>query len=98
MGLTREIEQRLERAKLVAHFDANQAVWRANAQDAYDYTKKVFDGQTVRKDDIAKALLAAVEIDVTFHAALDKAKLTQKYWVGYYTDLVIERTWDSLKK
>jgi hypothetical protein len=98
MGLTRENEQRLERAGLIAHYNANQAAWQANAQDAYDYTKKAFAGQTVRPDDVAKALRAAVEIDVPLRAVLDKKKLAQKYWIDFFTALVLDRTWAALNK
>jgi hypothetical protein len=38
MSLTREMEQRLDRAGLIGHFNTNQAAWQANCQDAYDYT------------------------------------------------------------
>jgi hypothetical protein len=61
MALTLDIAQRLTRAGLVAHFEANRAGWQANAQDAYDYTKKAFDGEQVRPDDVAKALRPVVE-------------------------------------
>lgn len=98
MALTREMEQRLERAGLIAHFNAKQAVWQATTQDAYDYTKKAFGGQTVRHDDVAKALRAAVEIDVPLRKVLDQKKLAQKYWIDFFTALVIDRTWGALTK
>lgn len=98
MALTREIEQRLERGGLIAHFSANTPKWQANCQDAYDYTKKAFAGQTVRPDDVAKALRAAVEIDVPLRTVLDGNKLSQKYWIDFFTALVIERTWGALTK
>lgn len=98
MALTREMEQRLERGGLIAHFNGSTAQWKANCQDAYDYTKKAFGGQTVRPDDVAKALRAAVEIDVALRTVLDTNRLPQKYWIDFYTALVIDRTWDSLKK
>jgi tRNA splicing ligase len=98
MALTLEMEQRLQRAGLVAHLDANAAAWHANAQDAYDYTKKAFAGQLVRQDDIAKALRAAVEIDPPLRKVLDSKKLAQKFWIDFFTALVIDRTWGTLKK
>ena len=98
MALTLEIEQRLTRAGLVAHFDTHRVAWLANAQDAYDYTKKAFDGAQVREDDVAKTLRPVVEIDKALRTALDKKKLSQKYWIDFYTSLVVERSWPTLKK
>lgn len=98
MALTLEIDQRLERAGLVAYFTAHQAAWQTVAQDAFDYTKKQFAGAVVRQDDIAKALRPVVEIDKRLRAELDKKRLSQKYWIDFFTSLVIDRTWNTLKK
>jgi hypothetical protein len=84
MALTLEILQRLTRAGLVAHFTANREAWQANAQDAYDYTKRAFDGEQVRPDDVAKTLRPVVEIDKSLRTALDQKRLSQKYWIDYY--------------
>jgi hypothetical protein len=98
MALTREIELKLERAKLVAFYMAHQAAWQAAAQDAYDYTKKAFAGAPVRQDDIAKPLRGFVEIHAGLRATLDAGKHSQKYWIDYFTSLVIDRSWATLKK
>jgi hypothetical protein len=98
MALTRAIEQSLERASLVTYFAKNEAAWRDNAQDAYDYTKKQFAGATVRQDDVAKALRPAVEIHKDLRNTLDEKRLSQKYWIDYFTSLVIDRSWNTIKK
>jgi hypothetical protein len=98
MALTLDIEQRLTRAGLVNHFNANHAAWQANAQDAYDYTKKHFDGAPVRPDDVAETLRPVVEIDKGLRLVLDQKRLSQKYWIDYFTSLVIDRAWPTLKK
>lgn len=98
MALTLEIEQRLERAGLVAHFVAQRAAWQTAAQLAYDYTKKQFADAAVRQDDIAKALRPVVEVNKALRAVLDAKKLNQKYWIDYFTSLIIDRTWGGLKK
>jgi hypothetical protein len=98
MALTLEIDQRLERAGLVAYFVANQKAWRVVAQDAYDYTKKQFAGAKVREDDLAKALRPVVEIHKGLRTVLDQKRLSQKYWIDYFTSLVIDRTWATLTK
>lgn len=98
MALTQEIDQKLERAGLIAYFTANQAAWQANVQDAYDYTKKAFSGAKIRPDDVAKTLRPVVEIDKALRRTLDQKKLSQKYWIDYFNFLVIDRAWDSLSK
>jgi hypothetical protein len=98
MALTLEMEQRLERDGLIAFFNANRQAWEENAQDAYDYTKKAFDGAVVRPDDVAKTLRPAVEIDQGLRKTLDKAKLSQKYWIDFFTSLVVDRAWDKIRK
>jgi len=99
MALTLEMLQKLERAGLVAYFQAHRGVWEDNAQDAYNYTKKAFGGSKVRPDDVAKTLRPVVEIDKGLRRALDQKKgLNQKYWIDYFTNLVIDVTWDGLKK
>jgi hypothetical protein len=98
MALTREVELRLERGGLVAYFTANQAAWQAACQDAYDYTKKAFDGAQVREDDIAKPLRSFVEIHPGLRKKLDDKKLSQKYWIDYFNSLVIDKCWNHLKK
>jgi hypothetical protein len=98
MALTRDIELRLERAGLIAFFNENRPAWQAAAQDAYDYTKKAFGDAPVRQDDIAKPLRGVVEIHAGLRTALDKKKNSQKYWIDFFSSLVIDRAWDALKK
>jgi hypothetical protein len=31
-------------------------------------------------------------------APLHEFKLTQKYWISYFTDLIIDRTWNEITK
>jgi hypothetical protein len=98
MALTLEMEQRLERAGLVAYYVANKAAWQRVAQDAYDYTKKQFEGAVVRQDDLAKALRPVVEVHKGLRATLDQKKLSQKYWIDFFTSLIIDRAWTTIKK
>jgi hypothetical protein len=98
MALTREIELHLERVSLVAYFNANEAAWRKAAQNAYDYTKTAFDGGMVREDDIAKSLRTVIEVHRGLRKVLDAKRLSQKYWLDRFNDLVVDRSWDTLKK
>jgi hypothetical protein len=52
----------------------------------------------VRPDDVAKTLRPVVEIDKALRGELDKKKLSQKYWIDFFTSLVIDRAWPTLNK
>src|SRR5689334_20079444 len=97
MGLTLEAEQRLEDVGLVAFFENHQAEWLAVAQDTYAYVTGNFPpGSLIRRDDVAKALLPIVEVNEPLKEMLDQNKLRGKFWRSYFTDLVVDRTWDQL--
>jgi hypothetical protein len=94
MALTLDKEQRLQRASLVKFFTERQAVWRAVVKQGYDYVRGNFPADSVvRPDDVAKALLPIIEVDGNLRTYLDANRLTQKYWISYFTDLAIDRTW-----
>jgi hypothetical protein len=95
MALTLDTEQKLKAVSLVEFFTAHEPAWQAVAKHGYDYVKGNFPGDSpVRPDDVAKALLPIVEVDADLRTYLNKKKLTQKYWISYFTDLVIDRTWN----
>lgn len=98
MSLTLEVEQRLEKATLVALFTDHEADWRAAAQNAVDFIRSNFPaGSTIRPDDVAKALKPVIEVNERLKKRLLDKKLTQKYWVSDFADLIIERAWDIIK-
>ena len=99
MALTLDKEQKLESAGLIAFFENDQAMWTDLAQSAFIYVKGNFPADSqIRRDDIAKALIPVVEVTEGLQAYLSANKLKQKYWVGHFTDLVIDRTWDVISK
>jgi len=51
-------------------------------------------GQTVRVDDVAEPLRLALTIDKTMTEALKG--LTQKYWVAWFADYVLDQLWKEL--
>jgi hypothetical protein len=55
-------------------------------------------GSKIRPDDVVKALLPIVEVDESIRTVLKAKKLRQKYWVAYFTDLIIDRTWDEIRE
>jgi len=97
MGLTLEAEQRLEDVGLTAFFEGHEAEWLAVAQDTYAYVTGNFPaGSLIRRDDVAKALLPIVEVNEPLKEMLDQNKLRGKFWRSFFTDLVVDRTWDQL--
>jgi hypothetical protein len=98
MALTLEKLRRLERVMLVEYFESEKAAWTAAAKDAYAYIRKGFGGEMVRPDDVQAPLKSVVEIDQNLRAFLNGKKLSQKYWISDFTELVIDRTWDDIAK
>jgi len=94
MSLTREAEQRLERVKLVAFFNKNQAEWLDAAQKAYTFVAGNFPaGSKIRRDDVAKILMPVIEVNEALTDKLAEGKLKQKFWRSDFVDLIIDRTW-----
>lgn len=98
MALTLEIEQKLQRFGLVDYFVTRQTAWQGMAQETYDYAKKQFGGAPIRPDDLAKFVYPVVEIDKPLQRFLDMKKCSQKYWFRYFTNLIIDRTWNAIAK
>jgi hypothetical protein len=97
MALSLATEQRLLRAGLVQLFIDHEVEWTAAAQTAYNYVEGSFPlGATIRHDDVAKALAPVFEVSATLRNYLSAGKLTQKYWVKDFADLVIDRTWAQI--
>lgn len=98
MALTYEKEQRLTRASFSQLFDAHQALWLAASTAAYTYMRARFPQNVpIRPDDVAKVLKPTIEVSVELRNKLAASKgLTQKYWVDYFVDFIIDRTWDQM--
>jgi hypothetical protein len=97
MGLTLEAEQRLEDAGLVALFDQHQAIWLEAAKQTKAFVRENFpDGALIRRDDVAKALHPIIEANETLKEYLDSNKLRGKFWIRFFVDLIIDRTWNNL--
>lgn len=97
MGLTLDKEQKLKGAGLIDFFDEDATVWRELARKSYAYVRGNFPADLqIRPDDVAKVLEPIVEVNEDLRDYLSENKLKQKYWVGYFTDLVIDRTWGDI--
>jgi hypothetical protein len=99
MALTLEFEQRLGDAGLIEFFDVHRDAWKALAKKAHDFLKGNFpDGSAIRHDDVAKALQPLIEVNEELRDELHRGRLTQKYWIARFTDLIIDRTWNEITK
>ena len=80
MSLTLEAEQQLKAVNLITLFTEHQGNWKAAAQRTYDFIKASFPANaTIRRDDVAKALLPILEVNEQLNAKLAINKLKQKY-------------------
>lgn len=97
MALTLEAEQRLDGAKVTQFFESNRSVWLELAAGCYKFTADRF-GAKVRPDDVAKVLLPILEVNTLLRSFLAMRSLKQKYWIGDFGDLILDRTWDEISK
>jgi hypothetical protein len=97
MALTLKAEQRLAAVRLVALFEEHQAIWLDAARQTHEFIRANFPADaTIRPDDVAQALIPILEVDQRLRAKLNASKLTQKYWITDFTDLIIDRVWDQI--
>src|SRR3954452_5751294 len=99
MALTPDKEQKLGAADLIEFFNEDRSVWCEVAKKSYAYVKGNFPADSpIRRDDVAKVLEPIIEVNEELRDYLNENKLKQKYWISYFTDLVIDRTWDDISK
>lgn len=98
MGLTLEAEQRLQKVGLIEFFDRIRAVWVDVARKTYAFVSDGFpDGSLIRRDDVQKALIPLLAVHEDLQNYLDKRKLRGKFWISFFADLIIDRSWDEIR-
>jgi hypothetical protein len=98
MGLTLEAEQRLEKVGLVALFQKHRTIWLGVSQKTYNFVQDGFPvGSIIRRDDVQKGLIPILEVHEDLREYLDSQKLRGKFWISFYADLIIDRTWDEIR-
>ena len=98
MGLTLEAEQRMEKVGLTQFFDGARPTWLEVAQKTYNFVKDGFpEGVLIRRDDVQKGLIPILEVNEDLREYLDTNKLRGKFWIAFYADLIIDRTWDEIR-
>jgi hypothetical protein len=97
MSLTLKVEQALLSAGLVEFFDDEPARWNTLARETHGFVKLHFPkGATIRPDDVAVALIPLLEVHEPLGKYLQANKLTQKYWIRNFADLIVDRTWATI--
>ena len=94
MGLTLEAEQRLRDVDLIDFYEQDAASWLATVRETRDFLAGKFPaGAPIRPDDVAKGLITILEVHLEFKDFRDQQKLRAKYWIKWFADLLVDRTW-----
>jgi hypothetical protein len=68
--------------------------YKEMADDALMYTEKcVPTGEKVKLGDVVAVIQNAVKIDPAFEAHLKSKKLTQKYWIVWFSEYVLDQVY-----
>lgn len=99
MALTQRELQALLRHDMDKFYAKHKNLWEERARRAYEYTSQTFPaGEKPRIDDVAGVLEPILEIDESLVAFLQENKLSQKYWVRYFCDYILDQVWPSLSR
>lgn len=97
MALTQRELQALLRHDMDKFYTKHKDLWEERARQAYEYTSQTFpDGAKPRIDDVAGVLEPILEIDEKLLTFLQENRLSQKYWVRYFCDYILDQVWPSL--
>ena len=67
--------------------------WKAMVHTALEYAQTcVGNGEKVRPGDVVAIVQNAVRIDSTFEKHLNQKKLTQNYWLRWFSEYIVEQT------
>lgn len=98
MGLTLEAEQRMEKVGLVEFFDKRNAIWLAVAKKNFAFVKDQYPPESpIRRDDVQRVIIPILAVNEELREYLDTKKLRGKFWIMFFADLIIERTWDEIR-
>jgi hypothetical protein len=96
MSLTLEIEHKLKGKGFDGLYAAHDPKWIEMAGKAKEYTQSfIATGETLRHGDVSENLQNAIKIDPHFEAHLALKKLTQKYWVRYFSDYILDKIYPT---
>jgi hypothetical protein len=98
VSLTLKAEQMLASAGLIEFYQKDSVRWDRAAKETFTFLKGNFPkGGTIRCDDVAVALLPLLEVSEELGAFLQAEKLTQRYWIRHFADLILDRAWPKIR-
>jgi hypothetical protein len=94
MSLDTEKLHRLRGKSFDALYEAHPDKWQETVNNALDYAQKcVASGEKVRIGDVVAIFQNAIRIDPTFEKHTKDKGLTQKYWVTWFAEYIIDRVY-----
>jgi hypothetical protein len=99
MGLTADIYLRLVDAGLVKFYEDNARAFKEMAESAHEYaaTYVAARGLPLRRDDVAKILVPALETTETLRVYLANHSLRTKNYYTFFADLILDQIWEDLQ-
>ena len=98
MSLTLKAEQMLIAAGLIEFYEKDAVTWNRSAKETFAFLEANFPKNgTIRRDDVAVALMPLLEVNEQLGAFLQAEKLTQRYWIRHFADLILDRAWAKIR-
>lgn len=100
MGLTAENELSLRDANLIKFYEKNKADFADVTRKSYDFASDQVAqiNLPLRRDDVCTFLVPALRTHEKLRNELARLKLRQKYWYERFADLILDTSWDELRK
>jgi allophanate hydrolase subunit 2 len=72
-------------------YSLNPAKWKEMVDNAATYAKScVGEGEAVKDGDVISVVENAIKISKDFENHLTKKKLTQKYWIRWFAEYIVD--------
>ncbi len=93
MSLDTEKIHRLKGKDFHKLYDNKAAKWQEMVKKARDYARSIVPpAEQVRVGDVVEIVQNAIKIDPEFEQHFNKQKLTQKFWVPWYAEYIVDKT------
>lgn len=75
-------------------YEAHPTKWAEMVKKAAVYAKScVPEGEPVKDGDVVAIVENAIKISKEFESHLTKKKLTQKYWIKWFSEYIVDRVY-----
>ena len=99
MGLTLEKLHRLEDKGFNTLYDKHKAKWDETVENAKTYARTFIEkDEKLRPGDLAEILQSAIKVDPDFEEYVKGKSLTQKYWITYFADYILDQVYPQAIK